>query len=318
MKVGINGFGRIGKCIYKILIKKGIEVPLVNDPFITEEYLEYLIRYDTVGGRIECTREGSTVTVNGIKTELSKVMAQEEIPWEDHGVDYVVEATGLFTAMEECKKHRCKRIILTAASKDIPMFVYGVNHETLKDERVISGASCTTNCLAPLVKILHETFGIEEAFMSTVHAVTASQKVTDAKGSNWREARSANNIIPMTTGATTAITKIFPELDGKITGMCFRVPVQDVSVVDLTVRLKKKTSLADITKEIKKSKTPDVIGWTEDLVVSSDMINDSRSSIVDIKACIELNSRFFKLISWYDNEYGYSCRVVDLLRCMDK
>lgn len=314
MKVGINGFGRIGKSIYKILVSEGIEVPLVNDPFIDIEYMEYLLRYDSVSGRVDCRLEGDTIVVNGIRTRLSTERSQESIPWDKYSVDYVVECTGIFTTKSECEKHRCKRVILTAPSTDIPMFVYGVNHDKIGSDKAISAASCTTNCLAPLAKLINDEYGIEEGVMTTVHSVTATQKITDAKDKKWRSARSAMNIIPATTGAANAVGKVLPELDGKLSGMAFRVPVLNVSVVDLVVRLSKDTSLDKIRELVKKCKVPNVMGYTDEELVSSDFNGDSRSSILDINASMEINPRFFKLISWYDNEYGYSCRVVDLLK----
>ncbi|KAI5169220.1 glyceraldehyde 3-phosphate dehydrogenase (phosphorylating) [Pancytospora epiphaga] len=317
MKVGINGFGRIGKSIYKILVENNIEVPLVNDPFINIKYMEYLLKYDTVNGKFKCHCENSSIIVNGIKTHLSNETLQEKIMWMEYGVDYVVEATGVFLTKEECEKHRCKRVVLTAPSKDIPMYVYGVNHVFIGEEKVISAASCTTNCLAPLVKLLHESYGIEEGLMTTVHAVTATQKITDGNGSKWRSSRSAMNIIPATTGAATAVCAVLPELEGKLNGMSFRVPVLNGSVVDLVVRLQSCATLADIRSMIEASGMKDVIGCTTDQVVSSDIIGDSRSSVVDINASMQLNPKFFKIVSWYDNEHGYSSRVVDLLKYIE-
>lgn len=318
MKVGINGFGRIGKCIYKILSERGIDVPLINDPFIDIEYMRYLVVYDTVYGKMVCNVEDDAIVYNNKQTRLSKFKIQNEIPWKDYGIDYVVEATGIFTTYADCAKHNAKRIILTAPSTDIPMFVYGVNHTDIKDQKVISAASCTTNCLAPLVKILHDNFCIEEALMTTVHAVTATQKATDGKGQKWRSARSLYNIIPASTGAAKAVSEVIPELKGKINGMAFRVPVLNVSVIDLTVRFQNKTSLAEIVSKINNCGMPDIIGTVSELIVSSDINGEPRSSILDVEACIELNPRFFKLISWYDNEYGYSCRVADILQYLDQ
>ncbi|KAI4292481.1 glyceraldehyde 3-phosphate dehydrogenase (phosphorylating) [Pancytospora philotis] len=317
MKVGINGFGRIGKNVYKILVQNNIEVPLVNDPAMDLSYMEYLLKYDSVNGRFACALENDAVVCNGIRTRLSRKYDQADIDWAGHGVDYVVEASGVFTTAEECAKHNCKRVILTAPSKDMPMYVYGVNHTSIGSEKVISAASCTTNCLAPLAKLINDAYGIEEAMMSTVHSVTASQRVTDAKGAKWRSARSADNIIPASTGAADAVVKVLPELAGKLGAMAFRVPVLNVSVVDFVVKLKKATSLDAIKALIKEHSMDGVLGWTEDAVVSADLINDRRSSIVDMSASMELNSTFFKLISWYDNEYGYSCRVCDLLKYID-
>lgn len=314
MKVGINGFGRIGKTIYKILIQEGIDVPLVNDPFIDIKYMEYLLRYDSVAGRFDCRLEDDAIVANSMKTRLSREMDQGMIPWGEHGVDYVIEASGVFTTRGECEKHRCKRVLLTAPSDDIPMFVYGVNHEKIAAEKVISAASCTTNCLAPLAKLMNDEYGIEEGVMTTVHAVTATQKITDAKGGKWRSARSAMNIIPASTGAARAVGKVLPELEGRLGGMAFRVPVLNVSVVDLVVRLNRGTSLDEIRKLVERSGNPGVIGCTEESLVSSDFNGDSRSSILDVGASMQMSPNFFKLVSWYDNEYGYSCRVVDLIK----
>lgn len=314
MKVGINGFGRIGKNILKVLIDNGIDVPLVNDPFIDIEYLAYLLKYDTVHGISDCKVENGYVLYKGVKIFLSTEKLQKDIPWAKYGVDYVIEASGVFTTKEQCEQHDCKRVILTCPSEDIPMFVFGVNHDQISDQKVISAASCTTNCLAPLAKLLDDSYGIEEGFMTTVHSVTATQKITDAKGKKWRSNRSAMNIIPASTGAAKAVSKVLPSLDGKLNGMAFRVPVLNVSVVDLVVRLKKDTSLLKIKDMIEKLGNPSVIGTIDEEVVSSDMNGEKRSSVLDIKASMEMSPRYFKLISWYDNEHGYSCRVVDILK----
>jgi len=317
MKVGINGFGRIGKNIYRVLVDGGIEVPLVNEPFIDLKYMEYLLRYDSVYGRADCRIEGDAIVCNGLRTLLSGEKDPSCIQWQEHGVDYVVESSGVFTTMEACQRHNCRRVVLSAPSDDIPMFVYGVNHTSIGSHRVISAASCTTNCLAPLAKLLHDEYGIEEGLMTTVHSMTASQRTTDSKGGNWRSARSCMNIIPATTGAARAVGKVLPELDGRLTGMTFRVPVLNVSVVDLVVRLRRGTSLAQIRQLVECCGMGDVIGCTEELVVSSDLNGDTRSSILDVGASIEMSPTFFKLISWYDNEHGYSNRVVDLIKFMD-
>lgn len=319
MKVGINGFGRIGKNIYKILIKNGIEVPLINDPFIDLEYLAYLIKYDSVYGSMKDVKiEKDHIIVEGIVTYLSREKMPEEIPWAKYGTEIVIESSGVFLTEKECSRHNAKRIILTAPSSDIPMFVYGVNHTDIGNERVISAASCTTNCLAPLAKLLNDEYGIEEGLMTTVHSITSTQKTTDSKGGKVRSARSCMNIIPASTGAAKAVGKVLPELEGKLNGMAFRVPVPNVSVVDLVVKLKKPTDLSKIKKAIENSKEKmrGTLGVTEELIVSSDMIGETRSSVVDLSASMELSPHFFKIISWYDNEHGYSCRVVDLLLYM--
>ncbi|KAF7684316.1 Glyceraldehyde-3-phosphate dehydrogenase [Astathelohania contejeani] len=324
MKVGINGFGRIGKLIYKILVKAGIEVPVINDPFIDEDQLIYFLKYDSTHGResSEIKREGEHVIYNGQKTILLNKRCPNEIEWRKHGVEVVVEASGAFTTLESNQGHinnGAKKVIITAPSKDAPMFVYGVNHTSYKNESIISNASCTTNCLAPLAKIIHDEFEIVEGLMTTVHAVTNTQKSIDSiSKKDWRGGRGAwQNIIPSSTGAAKAVGKVIPELNGKLTGMAMRVPVADVSVVDLTCRTKKKATMNEIIEVIKKaseSNLKGVMGYTEDEVVSSDFIGDERSSIFDVKASIALSDNFFKLISWYDNEFGYSCRVVDLLK----
>ncbi|KAI5152037.1 hypothetical protein ENBRE01_2521, partial [Enteropsectra breve] len=314
-----NGFGRIGKRIFTILRNSGFEVPLVNDPFIDEKYMEYLMKYDSVYGRTDAYLEGNSLLYRGAKTFLSQCKDQAEIPWGSHGIDLVVESSGVFLTKEACEKHNAKNVILTAPSKGIPMFVYGVNHESIRDEKVISAASCTTNCLAPLAKILSDAFGIEEGFITTVHAVTPTQRISDAKGSKWRSSRSGlANIIPASTGAAQAVGKVLPELQGKMDGMAFRVPIQTVSVVDLVVRLSNPATLEEIAKCIEKTKYNDVIGITREEVVSSDFIADPRSSILDMGASMAMGDRFFKLISWYDNEHGYSQRVVDLIRFISK
>jgi glyceraldehyde 3-phosphate dehydrogenase len=317
MAVGINGFGRIGKHIYKILVKNGMQVNVINDPFVDINYLEYLLKYDTTFGTQDSIHiKGQSIFMNNIETKLLNEKDPSKIDWNALNVDIVVEASGVFTTLADCSKHKAKHVILTAPSKDIPMFVYGVNHKNIgPEDRIISAASCTTNCLAPLAKLINDEYGIEEGLMTTVHSVTSTQSTTDGKGSKWRSARSIMNIIPASTGAAVAVTKVIPELEGKINGMAFRVPVINCSVVDLTVKLKKPTSLEQIKNLILSSNEQmrGVLGVTEDEIVSSDVIGESKSSILDLKASMQLNPNFFKLISWYDNEYGYSCRVVDLI-----
>lgn len=317
MKVGINGFGRIGKTVYKILSDRNIEVPQINDPFLTPEYLAYMLKYDSTLGpaKKEIKISGNTITFGNTKSELLTHRDPGEIPWK---VDIVIEASGVFTTQEQCKKHKCDKILITAPSKDSPMFVYGVNHESYNNEKIFSNASCTTNCLAPLVKIIDDAFEIEEGLMTTIHACTATQKVVDnASSKDWRSGRGAlQNIIPASTGAAKAVTKVIPKLEGKLTGMAMRVPVANVSVVDFTFRTKNKTSMAKIVEKVKEAangKMKNIMGITEEEVVSSDFNENSLSSIFDVKASIALNDNFFKVISWYDNEYGYSCRVVDLI-----
>ncbi|KMV65804.1 glyceraldehyde-3-phosphate dehydrogenase [Encephalitozoon cuniculi EcunIII-L] len=319
MKVGINGFGRIGKLVYRILRERGVEVPLVNDPFLTPESMEYLLKYDSVFGRCreECRLEGKKMVYKGKATSLSKFHRPEDIPWSEHGIDAVVEASGAFTTLKDCEGHRdAKVVVITAPSKDAPMFVYGVNHHDYVSQRIISNASCTTNCLAPLAKVIDDNFGIVEGLMTTVHAVTATQKIVDGTGRCYRSGRSGlSNIIPASTGAATSVGKVIPSLASKLNGMAVRVPVPNGSVVDLVCRTRKETTIEGIADAIEKfSKNNEgIIGTTRDSVVSSDFIGDSRSSIFDVTASISMGSNFFKLISWYDNEYGYSHRVCDML-----
>ncbi|AFN83326.1 glyceraldehyde-3-phosphate dehydrogenase [Encephalitozoon romaleae SJ-2008] len=318
MKVGINGLGRIGKLVYKVLRERGVEVPLVNDPHLKPEQVAYLLKYDSVFGKCkECQVEGDKIVYRGKKTCLSSFDKPESIPWTKYGVDAVIEASGVFTGLKECEGHKdVKIVVITAPSKDAPMFVYGVNHQDYVSQRVISNASCTTNCLAPLVKVIDDNFGIVEGLMTTVHAVTATQKIVDGIGKSSRRGRSGlSNIIPASTGAATSVGRVIPSLANKLNGMAMRVPVSNVSVVDLVCRTRKETSIEEIVKAIEKfsENNEGIIGTTRDPVVSSDFIGDPRSSVLDINASISMGSNFFKLISWYDNEYGYSCRVCDLL-----
>jgi len=331
-KVGINGFGRIGRLVLRAALEKDtVKVVAVNDPFLDLNYMAYLIKYDsthnrfkgtvsTEGGKLTITSEGKPPQAITVYTE----MKPESIKWAESGAEYVVESTGVFTTLDKAKSHQgggAKKVIISAPSADAPMFVMGVNHKTYDStkDHIVSNASCTTNCLAPLAKVIHDNFGIIEGLMTTVHAVTATQKTVDGpSGKLWRDGRGAyQNIIPASTGAAKAVGKVIPALNGKLTGMSFRVPVADVSVVDLTVRLEKTTSYDQIKETVKKASESaewkGILGYTEDQVVSSDFVGDSRSSIFDAEAGISLNSNFVKLISWYDNEYGYSHRVVDLI-----
>ncbi|WUR03105.1 glyceraldehyde-3-phosphate dehydrogenase [Vairimorpha necatrix] len=323
-KVGINGFGRIGKLVFKILRDRGIEVPLVNDPFLDISYMYYLLKYDTVYGndsKVEIKKD--KIFYNNKETTLSTCKSPSEIEWKKYNVDYVIECTGVFKNIEDCELHKdVKNIIISAPSEDAPMFVYGVNHDKYNGERVISNASCTTNCLAPLANIINKHFGIEEGLMTTVHAATATQKIVDGiTKKNKRDGRSGmQNIIPASTGAAKAVGKVIPELNGKLNGMAMRIPILDVSVVDLTVRLKKKTSLEDIKNVFyeESEKIPNVLGVTEEDVVSSDFIKDERSCIFDFKASMQMGDKFFKLIAWYDNEFGYATRIADLVDYVSK
>ncbi|KAK0394633.1 hypothetical protein QR680_000849 [Steinernema hermaphroditum] len=329
--VGINGFGRIGRLVLRAAVEKDtVSVVAVNDPFIDIDYMVYMFKYDSTHGRFkgEVKHEGDKLIVSspGKATHTIKVFNSrnpEEIKWGETGAEYVVESTGVFTTTEKASAHMkggAKKVIISAPSADAPMFVMGVN-EHLYDaanNHVISNASCTTNCLAPLAKVIHDKFGIIEGLMTTVHATTATQKTVDGpSGKQWRDGRgAAQNIIPASTGAAKAVGKVIPELNGKLTGMAFRVPTPDVSVVDLTARLEKPATMDDIKAAVKaaaEGPMAGVLGYTEDQVVSTDFVGDARSSIFDANACISLNPHYVKLISWYDNEYGYSNRVVDLI-----
>ncbi|KAK2556487.1 Glyceraldehyde-3-phosphate dehydrogenase [Acropora cervicornis] len=331
VKVGINGFGRIGRLVMRASLEHPeVQVVAVNDPFIDLEYMEYMFKYDSTHGRFKGTTEvkDGKLVINGNPISVYALKDPAAIPWKDAGADFVVESTGVFTTTEKASAHLkggAKKVIISAPSADAPMFVMGVNEKTYDAAtmNVVSNASCTTNCLAPLAKVINDNFGIEEGLMTTIHAYTATQKTVDGpSGKKWRDGRGANqNVIPATTGAAKAVGKVIPELNGKLTGMAFRVPVPDVSVVDLTCRLKKPTSYEEIKKVVKKASETDLKGflaYTEDQVVSSDFISDTHSSVFDALAGIQLNPTFVKLVSWYDNEYGYSHRVVDLIEYMAK
>lgn len=324
-KVGINGFGRIGRLVLRAAVSSGVNVVAVNDPFIDLDYMVYMFKYDSTHGRYkgDVKAEGGKLVVDGKAIEVFQKMKPDEIPWGKAGADYVVESTGVFTTTEKANAHikgGAKKVIISAPSADAPMFVMGVNHEKYdKSMNIISNASCTTNCLAPLAKVINDKFGIEEGLMTTVHAYTATQKTVDGPSAKaWRDGRTASqNIIPASTGAAKAVGKVIPELNGKLTGMAFRVPVPDVSVVDLTVRLTKDATYDEIKAAVKaaaEGPMKGVLMYTEDQVVSSDFIGDLNSSIFDAKAGLALSPRFVKLIAWYDNEYGYSNRVVDLIK----
>ncbi|KAG5459066.1 MAG: glyceraldehyde-3-phosphate dehydrogenase [Olpidium bornovanus] len=326
VKVGINGFGRIGRLVFRAsLTNPNVLVTAINDPFIDPEYMVYLLKYDSTHGRFkgDVSYDDKHITVNGNKIAVYGARNPAEIAWKDAGAEYIVESTGVFTNTEKAKAHLqggAKKVIISAPSEDAPMFVCGVNLEAYQPSmQVISNASCTTNCLAPLAKVINDKFGIVEGLMTTVHAVTATQKTVDGpSGKDWRSGRAATgNIIPASTGAAKAVGKVIPELKGKLTGMAFRVQNPDVSVVDLTARLAKDASYDEIVAAVKEAASgplKGVLGWTEEQVVSSDFISDTHSSVFDVKAGIALNSRFVKLISWYDNEFGYSTRVIDLIQ----
>jgi len=328
IKIGINGFGRIGRLAFKAAIDNpNVHVVGINDPFIDLEYMVYMLKYDTVHGKFDGTIEikDGKLVVNGKESHVYACMNPEEIPWKECGAEYIIESTGLFTTMDKASVHLqagAKKVVISAPSKDAPMFVMGVNHHTYtKDMNIVSNASCTTNCLAPLAKVIHENFGIVEGLMTTVHAMTATQKTVDGPSKkDWRGGRAASgNIIPSSTGAAKAVGKVIPELNGKLTGMAFRVPTLDVSVVDLTCRLEKAASYEEICKAVKaasENELKGILGYTEDDVVSSDFIHDPRTSIFDAKACISLNPNFVKLVAWYDNEWGYSNKLIDLIQHM--
>jgi glyceraldehyde 3-phosphate dehydrogenase len=330
VKIGINGFGRIGRLVFRAAVNNpDVHVVGINDPFIDLDYMAYMLKYDTVHGRFKGTieiKDGDFI-VNGKACKVYASMKPEEIPWGACGADYVVESTGVFTDIEKARAHikaGAKKVIISAPSKDAPMFVMGVNQEKYtKEMEVVSNASCTTNCLAPLAKVVNDNFGILEGLMTTVHAVTATQKTVDGPSKkDWRGGRGAGfNIIPSSTGAAKAVGKVIPELNGKLTGMAFRVPTADVSVVDLTVRLSKPAKYEEIKAALKAaSEGPlkGILGYTEEEVVSSDFIGESCTSVFDAKAGIALSDTFVKLVSWYDNEWGYSCKVVDLIQHMSK
>ncbi len=324
VKIGINGFGRIGKLSFQAaLAKEGVEVVAVNDPFVAADYMAYMTKFDTVHGRFNGTIEekDGNLVVNGNVIKVYNEMDPHNIPWGEIGVDYVLECSGVFTTMEKAQAHLdagAKKVIISAPSKDAPMFVMGVNNETYDPSmKIVSNASCTTNCLAPLAKIINDNFGITEGLMTTVHSTTATQKTVDgASKKDWRGGRAASaNIIPSSTGAAKAVGKVIPELNGKLTGMSLRVPTVDVSVVDLTCNLAKPATYEEICAAVKKASGGELKGiveYTDEDVVSSDFISDPHTSIFDAKAGIMLTDTFVKLVAWYDNEWGYSNKLVDL------
>ena len=324
VKIGINGFGRIGNLAFQAALKKKeVEVVAINDPFITADYMAYMVKYDTIHGKFEgeVTSKENTLVVNGKEIKVYNEMDPANIPWGKDGVDYVLECSGVFTTMEKAQAHikaGAKKVVISAPSKDAPMFVMGVNNEKYDPSmNIVSNASCTTNCLAPLAKVINDNFGIVDGLMTTVHSTTATQKTVDgASKKDWRGGRAAAaNIIPSSTGAAKAVGKVIPELNGKLTGMAFRVPTVDVSVVDLTCNLAKPATMEEICAVMKKASENEmkgIIEYTEDAVVSSDFINDEHTSIFDATAGIQLTDKFVKLVAWYDNEWGYSNKLVDL------
>jgi len=330
IKVGINGFGRIGRIVFRNAIEHpDVEIVAVNDPFIEPKYAEYMLKYDSTHGVFNGTIsvEGSDLKVNGKTVKFYTERDPAAIPWKDTGAEYIVESTGVFTTKEKAGAHLkggAKRVIISAPSADAPMYVMGVNEKTYDGSAdVISNASCTTNCLAPLAKVVHDNFTIIEGLMTTVHSYTATQKTVDGPSAkDWRGGRgAAQNIIPSSTGAAKAVGKVIPDLNGKLTGMSMRVPTSNVSVVDLTVRLEKGATYDEIKAAIKKAADGElkgILAYTEDEIVSSDLNGNPNSSIFDAKAGISLNKNFVKLVSWYDNEWGYSRRVLDLISYVAK
>ena len=333
VKIGINGFGRIGRLVFRAAVEQPdkYEIVGINDPFVSLDYMVYMTKYDSIHGRFkgEVHTEGDSLVVNGRKVAVYGCMDPKEIPWSECGAEYIVESTGVFTSGEKAAAHLAagaRKVVISAPAKDkeTPTFVMGVNEDTYTNEMtVVSNASCTTNCLAPLAKVIHDTFGIEEGLMTTVHSTTATQKTVDGPSKkDWRGGRAASgNIIPSSTGAAKACALVIPSLKGKLTGMSFRVPTLDVSVVDLTVRLSRDTTYEEIcaaVKEASEGRMKGILGYTNEDVVSSDFIGDPRTSIFDEKAGIMLNPRFVKLVAWYDNEWGYSNKVLDLIGHMAK
>ena len=329
INIAINGFGRIGRLVFRAAINNpNINIVGIND-LIDANYMSYMLRYDTTHGRFngEVSVDGKDLIVNGNKIRVTSERDPANLNWSDINAEYVVESTGLFLTEDSAKGHLssgAKKVVMSAPSKDdTPMFVMGVNNSSYStDMNIVSNASCTTNCLAPMAKVLHDNFGIESGLMTTVHAATASQKIVDGPSmKDWRGGRAAfSNIIPSSTGAAKAVGKVIPSLNGKLTGMAFRVPTVDVSVVDLTVNLTKETSYEEICSAMKSASENElngVLGYTDEAVVSTDFLGDPRTSIFDSEAGIMLNSKFVKLVSWYDNEWGYSSKVVELIEFMN-
>lgn len=324
VKIGINGFGRIGRLVLRVCAKrKDVDVVAINDPFMDLDYAKYLFTHDTIHGKFDgtCEVKDNKLYIDGLPIEFYTEKEPDLIPWKNQDVDVVIESTGKFTKYEDAVKHLtggAKKVIVSAPGKSMPMFVMGVNNDDYSDEmKVVSNASCTTNCLAPLAKVINDAFGIEEGLMTTVHSVTATQLTVDGPTKkDWRGGRAASyNIIPSSTGAAKAVGEVIPTLKGKLTGMSMRVPTLNVSVVDLTVKLKKPTTYEEIVETIKKAcdgNMKGIMGWTDDAVVSSDFIGDPRTSIFDVNAGIMISPTFVKLIAWYDNEWGYSNKTVDL------
>ena len=330
IRVGINGFGRIGRMVFRAAVQDfaDIEIVGIND-LLEPDYLAYMLSYDSVHGRFKgkVSVEGNTLVVNGKKIRLTAVKDPAELKWNEVNADVVIESTGLFLTKETAEKHiaaGAKKVIMSAPSKDdTPMFVYGVNDKTYAGQTIISNASCTTNCLAPIAKVLNDNWGIKRGLMTTVHAATATQKTVDGPSNkDWRGGRGIlENIIPSSTGAAKAVGKVIPELNKKLTGMAFRVPTSDVSVVDLTVELNKETTYADICAAMKTASQgamKGVLGYTEEKVVATDFRGESCTSVFDAEAGMALDSTFVKIVSWYDNEWGYSSKVLEMVRVIAK
>ena len=331
IKVGINGFGRIGSLLLRASIKNNtnIQVVAINDPFLDINYAAYMLKFDSIHGTFDAdvSVQGEYLVVNGNKIRFFAELSPENINWKSAGAEYIAEATGKFTKLEDASRHfvgGAKKVVITAPGKGTPVFVMGVNeNEYKKNMNVVSNASCTTNCLAPLAKVINDNFGIVEGLMTTVHATTATQLTVDGSSKkDWRGGRSALvNIIPSSTGAAKMVGEVIPSLKGKLTGMSFRVPTADVSVVDLTCKLARPTTyeeIKEVMKKASKGKLKNIIGYTEDAVVSTDMVGQVCTSVFDASAGIMLNPTFVKLIAWYDNEWGYSCKVLDLIEHMYK
>ncbi|MDN3643556.1 type I glyceraldehyde-3-phosphate dehydrogenase [Lutimonas halocynthiae] len=324
IKIGINGFGRIGRLAFRVAAQReNVQVVGIND-LLDVDYLAYMLKYDSVHGRFDGTVEvkDGKLIVNGKEVRISAERNPEDLKWDEIGAEYVIDATGIFTTKEKAGLHLkagAKKVVISAPSADAPMYVMGVNHKELTaEENIFSNASCTTNCLAPIAKVLHDNFEITDGLMTTIHATTATQKTVDGPSlKDWRGGRAAlHNIIPSSTGAAKAVGKVIPSLNGKLTGMSFRVPTMDVSVVDLTVNLGKSVSYEEVCKAMKDASEGElkgILGYTEELVVSQDFVGETRTSVFDAKAGIALTDTFVKVVSWYDNEYGYSTKIVDLL-----
>lgn len=324
IKIGINGFGRIGRLAFRVAAQReNVQVVGIND-LLDVDYLAYMLKYDSVHGQFDGTVEvkDGKLIVNGNEVRISAERNPEDLKWDEIGAEYVIDATGIFTTKEKAGLHLkagAKKVVISAPSADAPMYVMGVNHKELTaEENIFSNASCTTNCLAPIAKVLHDNFEITDGLMTTIHATTATQKTVDGPSlKDWRGGRAAlHNIIPSSTGAAKAVGKVIPSLNGKLTGMSFRVPTMDVSVVDLTVNLGKAVSYEEVCKAMKDASEGElkgILGYTEELVVSQDFVGEPRTSVFDAKAGIALTDTFVKVVSWYDNEYGYSTKIVDLL-----